>query len=236
MSPFGKVNYNPRTGRYHSQYGGFLSATDIKIVINEERSQLESRLIKITTKYIDGQTEQNEWQRQVLQAIKEANLRSMTIAAGGKAALNQIPHNSFYFQQVRSDLKGIGRRFSDMASLHANGERTDWQLIGWMKYRSASVFRTFSRAEQLTRLGTQGANEAWRTMDPSSHHCPDCPSFITGGFVPIEEVIAIGVNCICGGRCRCRIRYRFNPSLGVLGGGESFADKVLRINERVGLQ
>lgn len=233
MAPFGKVTYNPRTGRYHSQFGGFLSAVDLKLVINEERSQLESDLIKITERYLNGGTAEAEWQRQVIQAIKEGNLRSMMIAAGGKAALNQIAHNKYYFQQVRADLTLMRERLIAFSALHKNGDRTDGQLIGWMKYRSASVFRAFSRAEQLTRLGTQGANEAWRTVEASANHCPECPGHQTNGFVPVEEVLAIGVNCSCGGRCRCKIRYHFNPASALQAlGGMTLEEKVRQINEK----
>lgn len=232
MAPFGKVTYDPATGRYRSQYGGFLSAVDLKMVINEERSHLESRLIKITQKYLDKATDENEWQRQVMQAIKEANLRSMTIAAGGKAAISQIPHNRFYFQQVRADLKNIAKGFSKMAELHKNGDRTDGQLIGWMKYKSSSVFRAFSRAEQLTRLSVQGANQAIRSLDPVSRHCPDCPSYVTDGWVAIEEIVNLGVACRCGGRCRCKVRFRFNPKAVLLGNTTTFADKVMQINQK----
>jgi hypothetical protein len=229
----GKITYNPRTGRYHSEFGGFLSAADLKGVIREERSRLESQLLKLTQGYLDGDKPTKEWQRQVIQAIKEANLRSMTIAAGGKAALNKIPHNNFYFQQVRSDLKEIADRLSSITELHQNGERTDGQLLGWMKYRSSSVFKAFSRSEQLARLGTQGANEAWRSVDPSVKHCPDCLAFATKGFIPIEDVIAIGVRCVCGGRCRCNIRYRFNPKIAIAQIGQgNFIEKVLKINEK----
>lgn len=223
----GKITYNPKTGRYHSEFGGFLSAADLKAVISEERSRLEATLLKLTQGYLDGTKPTQEWQRQAIQAIKESNLRAMTIAAGGKAALNQIPHNNFYFQQVRASLRETMAGLIQMTEMHQNGERTDGQIIGWMKYKSSSVFKAFSQSEQLTRLGTQGANEAWRSVDPSAKHCPSCPKYSTGGFVPAETVTAIGVACECGGRCRCKIRYRFNPQLALSQiGADSILDKI----------
>lgn len=43
------------------------------------------------------------------------------------------------------------------------------------------------------------------------HNCPDCPGYETGDWVPIADIVPVGMGCICSGRCKCTIVYRKVP-------------------------
>jgi hypothetical protein len=222
-----RITYDPRTGRYRSEFGGFLSAADIKVIVREERQQLEGKLLRLIDQYIDNKISGRDLQIKAINEFKYANLRTMTIGAGGRKSLNDNKLNSFYFEETRKDLRAIAERLDAMLGKHQTGQISDNQFRGWAKYRSNSVFAQFHKSEQMTRIGVQGANEALRTLDISSNHCPSCPALATDDWQPIESVTPVGSNCECGGRCRCTVKTRFNPALALQQiGKKSFAGKV----------
>lgn len=216
---FGEVNYNPRTGRYHSEHGGFLSSFDLDSIIKEESTQLERKLLRAADRFLAGSITEDDWQRIFVKEIKHSHIRSMTIGAGGDKMLTQNPFSSEYFQRTQDDISDIAYRSQFVLENLRDGERTPGQFKGWIKQQATTPYRTFARAELLTRMSVQGANEAIRLLDPVANHCRQCPGYSTNGkAVPIEEVVPLGVACDCGGYCRCRIRYRFNPELALTGG------------------
>lgn len=45
------------------------------------------------------------------------------------------------------------------------------------------------------------------------HNCPSCPNYEQRTPVPIDQIVPIGADCECGGRCRCQVAYVRIPNL-----------------------
>ena len=226
-----RATYSPRTGRYRdTATGQFLGHFDLQRIIGEESQKLSRKLLRLNQRLDNGKINDAQWQQGFTRLFKRANLQAMTIGAGGQDALEQNRFNANYFQQTQDAIALVSADTGRVATEFLRGRRTRGQLDGWVKYQSQKLHQTFSRAELLTRVSIQGANEARRTLDPNARHCPQCPSYQTQDFIPIEDVISVGAACVCGGRCRCRVQYRINPERSISGG--SISELIQRSNQR----
>ena len=144
----------------------------------EKQVKLEGKLLRITAQYLSSGITTEEWQRLILAELKESNVRVVVLAAGGREAININRFNREYFTTLREDLTNIATGLSVFTAAVLAGQKTAGQIRQWAKYQSRTVFRNYSKAELLTRMSLQRANEAARSLDPAVHkHCPECPAY-----------------------------------------------------------
>ena len=201
------ITYNPKAGRYVGSDGKFVSKAVVDNLLDQEQARAEVRLKGLTRLLIEQQIDLAEWQSRTAQTIKEANVRELTLAAGGKDRLTSRHYGAagYQLQQQYKYLDNFARQ------LYA-GNVTEKQAIRRSGLYAQSVRITFSRSEQLSREA-EGFTEAKRSLDPQAQHCNSCLKHSTNGrWVLASRVTPAGLNCECGQWCRCRVSYRRRPA------------------------
>lgn len=203
-----------------------LSAEETANIIAQERARLEAQIQVLSEQLLAGGT-LADFEREMARAISIGMLLLLLFANGGIRRLQSSRisrqiirrHNDLARRSIKA-IQGLGDKI-------AQGKLTPGQIGASARRRSSDPIADFHTAELLNKIANQGHNEAIRMLDPLARHCPDCPGYQTRGWVPIGEVMPVGWACVCGGRCRCSVYTRFNPSRAIqeLQGG-SLSDQV----------
>lgn len=217
--PGGTLIYDRRISRYRSSSDGSpIDAQVVRDILGSERSSLENELNSIADRLVRGSIGIADFQGSVGQAIKDSSINVLTFAAGGEENLRSSAVRRQYFRQLGLNLESV---FDKLISL---SEQVITENITEAVFRDRSsrfaleIFPVYSRTETLRLMSEQGFNEARRSVDPTIKHCPQCPEYDTGGrYLPIDLVVPVGHRCYCGGRCHCRVDFRFNPALPQIG-------------------
>ncbi len=196
------MRYNTKTGDYTDDRGQKVSKAQILKLTEKEQRILERKLDRTTQNLINNRIDAFEWERQVQQDLKQSHLKMVALGAGGKD--NITPRHR---GQVGAALRQEYNRLFDFRKQIQAGEISDKQMLWRTKSYARSIKQSYYRSEQLTRA-QNGATLAKRTLDVNAKHCPECPTYATKGFVPIEQVVPPGVRCSCRGNCKCTVVYR----------------------------
>ena len=206
------LTYDPLTRRYTLPNGNPVSQQEIKQILDASRGHFGGKLERITQELLAGEVTLAEWQLAMAQATKDESIVAALLALGGLAALLALNRQqsalvwSIVGEHVRNQVGGINRVARDIAK----GNRTPAQLRAYARYKASGVIGAYNKVRKIEFMAA-GFNEARRSLDPFAKHCPDCPAYETTDWIAIDEVIPVGHACRCGGRCRCRVEYRFNP-------------------------
>lgn len=231
-----QITYDPRTGRYRSEFGGFVSARDVRAVVDAEATRLNNRLQPINDALVSGAISIALWEEAIAIQIKQSHLRVTALAVGGDEALRKSPIARRYFGMVGRNLRDVYASIRRLADQIEAGELTQAQIRDRVRRLANTVIPAHSRAQLLTRISQQGHNEGIRWLDRLvKNHCPSCPNHVRSKWTPIDQIAPIGHACECGGHCRCGIRTRFNPRLAIAQLGEvSLQDLMRRFEENLG--
>jgi len=204
-----QVKYNLLAGRYQSQFGGFLADRDIPIIIAGERTRLAARLEGIADRAIRGTLSRSEFERAFSLELKTPSVQMGLLGFGGEDWLSrQTPQErSRFYGRMSGQLRGTYGRVSKFADDIAKGKLSEAQIRARARSYAIGITRYFSIGEVMSRQYA-GVVVAMRGLDPLAKHCVRCPFHSTNGkFVPIQEIVPIGVDCPCGGNCRCPITF-----------------------------
>lgn len=197
-----KYEFNDRLGRYRdTETKVMVSRATILLETEMEEARLKTRLQGLTRRLIAGMP-LDEWQRQFAQTIKESHLRMSALGAGGKDRLTNA-----HFGSVGGLLRKEYGYLDNFAKGIQNGEYSEKYILARAGLYAASTRKSFFKGEQIARA-IAGVTLAKRVLDSQAKHCSDCPAYATSGWVPIEDIVAPGEACKCGGRCRCSIVYK----------------------------
>ncbi|MEM9945475.1 MAG: hypothetical protein AAF810_05355 [Cyanobacteria bacterium P01_D01_bin.36] len=208
-----------------------MSRADILQVVGAEQGRLEVELERHARRLVNGQGTVADFERSMALSLKESHLRMTALGAGGEKFLRQSPLASKYFGAAGYQLRQQYGHLSKFAGQIIDGQDgfgalTVERLVARSRRYAQSVISAYNRADLMTKVARQGHNEAWRSLGVAKH-CPDCPAYQTNGYISIDEVVAVGVACVCGGRCHCTIKTRFNPDRG-LNNVSGLMDAVMR--------
>jgi hypothetical protein len=216
----GDVYFNKKAGRYQSVKGGFLSISDVNGILAAEEKALAVRLENIAARALKNQWDSGELERALKLEVKEAAIQMAVAGAGGDkrvAQMNSKEKGRFY-GGISGQLKDTYKRIEKFTKKISKGNLSEAQILARAKSYVNSVTPQFSKAQVFERKNA-GVTLAKRLLDPTANHCPACPRYATSDFVPIDEIVPVGVACPCGRHCRCRIVFK-SPgfSLGNRGG------------------
>lgn len=206
-----QITFDPRTGRYRSQFGGFLGQSDLNSIVRGEKARLQRKLERKARQMLRGQTTLANFERTLIEESKASILRMTMLAAGGQRQLTNSPNARSYLRQAQQLL---GDRIDSIDSLTNKiyqGELTEKQILDRVRRQANAVFQAYNSADILQRITDRGHNEGRRTLDLAANHCPDCPAYQTD-WTDITSIVPVGAACVCGGYCRCTVQTRFNPA------------------------
>ena len=205
----GDVYFNRKAGRFQSKAGGFLSASDIDSILAAEELALATRLERIAIRALDNNYDSGELERALKLEIKEASIQLAVAGAGGDKRLAQMNKKELgkFYGGISGQLKDPYRRIEKFTRKIAKGDLSREQIIARSRSYVNSVTPQFSKANVFERRQA-GVKLAKRLLDPQANHCPACPGYATDDFVPLDQIVPIGVACPCGRHCRCRIVFK----------------------------
>lgn len=195
-----EITYDPRTGRYRSPYGGFLSHADMKAIINSERQRLESRLLKKANQLINGK-DLGEWERSVAYELKISVIQATILGAGGKENTT-----AKHYGLAGSELRRQYEFLNKFANAIYNKELSEAQIRQRTRQYSNTVIIAYNQAEHASKKVEEW--EGMRVVSLMAKHCPQCPTYQTFGWIGVDKIIPVGVACQCGGNCQCFVTYR----------------------------
>lgn len=169
-------------------------------VLESEYFELASKYEKLASRYLSGTIDVANFERSLLSELKSATIRAYIL--GSNAAPTQKHYGSagLHLRQKYAEIHEL------VEKIHA-GELSEKQTKDRLRRQARSIQTAAGRAEKITQ-GLNGFDLAKRSLDPQSKHCPACLQHVTDGFIPIEKVVPTGVNCQCGGNCRCLVVYK----------------------------
>lgn len=197
------IRYSPQTGNYWDDATGrFVPKSRIQEFVDSEVSVLESRLEELARAAAKNEISPADFSRLSREAMRPAMARMAMLGAGGQSQLSDRQLGTLGSQAKLA--YGSLRKLTLQAR---NGDLTEAQFVARARALAGNVSQAFYRAEQLNRA-ENGVAEGWRKLGGNSNHCQECLGYATGGWVPITEIVPVGVACRCGGNCLCSIQYR----------------------------
>jgi hypothetical protein len=173
-----------------------------------------------------------DFQKEAKQFIKDVTMQMALLGAGGRESADARIYGTAG-AQLKKNYQALSRLGEQLAA----GELTTAQAIDRARRASGGTRQAFHRAEQIQRA-RDGFTEGWRRLSPGFRHCPSCPGYESGGWVPIADIVPVGMGCECGGRCKCQISFRkvvpaeLSPTPIGSGTSETIATRTTRVGSR----
>lgn len=196
------LEFDPRTHRYRNlKTGRFVRYAEVLEVADNEVSRLEVRLMAHGRLLNSRKIDIAEFQTRMALSLKESHLRMAMLGAGGKKQMDAKQYG-YVGQQLRKQYEFL-YQFGQMLE---GGTLTEEQILRRAKSYAKSANLAFRKAEFVAR-GEAGFY-AKRLLDPQASHCAECISYQRLEWTLVNLVVPPGINCSCGGRCRCRLVFR----------------------------
>jgi hypothetical protein len=216
------VSVDIRSGRFRDERGRVISAARVDALVTAEQQRLSVSLARLTDAMLNNDIRLVDWQLQFRDQIKNTVIRLALLGNFGQ------PMDEAAWGAVGVFLRREYRYLRRFAATIASGQLTPAQIKARAQLYAGVARRIYERSRKRWHL-KNGFTEAKRTLDPNAQHCPECPMYATD-WTSVEDIVPVGANCSCGGRCRCRIQYR--RSLRQLNYTAAFADAILSEEDR----
>ena len=181
--------------------GRFVSSSAVRDALEDVMSNSRANMNAITQELIDGSLSLSSWQKSMMEQIKLSHTAAAASANGGWAQMTQSDWG--YAGSLIKDQYSYLRGFADQL---ADGTQA---LDGRALMRAdmyAEAARGTYEAVRMRGMVAEGFDEARRVLGPADH-CPDCLEYASEGWMPVEDVPAIG-DSVCLTNCFCEIEYR----------------------------
>ena len=196
------LQFDPKSHRYRNiKTGQFVRYTEVTRHIDEEVNRLQVRLKGHARLLVSGKLDIGEFQTRVAQSLKESHLRNAAVGAGGVKSLTPT-HYGKVGAQLKKQYQYLYKFGQDLQS----GTMSEKQIIYRAGLYAASSRTSFFEGE-FTSRGKVGFY-AKRLLDAGARHCAACISLQKLQWTLIANITPPGVNCQCGGRCRCRLVFQ----------------------------
>lgn len=227
-----RIRFNRAANRYVGTDGKFISRRAVINEIDKEQRRLDRKFQLRYSKYLRGLLTLQQFEREFIKEMKRSLIRANLTGHGGIETFN-----SRYVKIKTRMLEGQIRTqfdiFFNLVTKIDNQELSEKQIRDRLNRMSRKVRVEFNQADLDSRILNNGHNVGRRKLDPDANHCPDCPALATDGFVPIEQIIAIGTACRCGGYCRCRIETKFDRTVAAKARTLTFNESIISRKQAV---
>jgi hypothetical protein len=201
--------FDKSSHRYRDlETGRYVRQVDVARFVDEEVNRTEVRLKAHARLLAQGKIDIPEFQTRMALTLKESHLRVGAIGAGGTRQFTPS-----HYGKIGAQLKKQYKFLHGFGQDLAEGKLTPEQALRRAGSYAKSAKTSFFEAE-FTSRGKYGFY-AKRLLDAQSRHCESCISHQRLSWTPVKDVVAPGVDCECGGRCRCRLVYQKRTYAGI---------------------
>jgi hypothetical protein len=195
------ITFDRNTGQYRGEDGRFVPRSTIESLISNEIARNQRRSQELTTKLISGDLELGDWQRQIMQTIKDSHLRLGILGAGGVDNASPSTYGTIG-SQIKDQYKYLALFATSIEASELSEAQIRVRLDQYMK--SSKI--TFYKIELKSRVA-DGFQRGKRLLDRQSKHCEACLGHERPMWVNLSDIIAPGTDCQCRSNCRCRVQY-----------------------------
>lgn len=200
------MEFDPASQQYLQDSGDPVPRADLLAVLNEESAKLRTLVPRLTKSLTEGDIELGEWQAAMIQLLKDSNLRTGMLGAGGEEQMG-----SEQWGMAGFELKDQYAALSGFTKAIEEGVLTADQILSRAALYGGGSRQNFFATERLNKA-LEGYNFGRRTLDVGAANCPDCINYQSPDWVRIEELIPPGHRCVCRQNCRCRVVYKRDPN------------------------
>jgi len=153
----------------------------------------------------------SEWGRLMGDRIVDDHLRMAQIGAGTRGGISNRTMENLHRRLVSgmggdsgmSELDALARLMGQIDA----GEISEAQLRARARAYGGNTRASYEEARH-SRLVGSGQWEGIRRLDSASNHCAQCPAHQRLDWTPLSDIVPVGSQCDCRGRCRCSITVR----------------------------
>ncbi|MEH2384911.1 MAG: hypothetical protein V7K14_03770 [Nostoc sp.] len=194
--------FDKQSHRYRdAETGRFVKVAEVMRFVDQEVNRTEVRLKGHARLLVQNKIDVAEFQTRMALTLKESHLRVAAIGAGG---VKQFTPS--HYGKIGAQLKKQYKFLHGFGLDLADGKLTSEQAVRRAGSYAKSARTSFFQAEFTSR--DKYNFYVKRLLDVQSRHCGSCISYQRLTWTPVKDVIAPGVDCECGGRCRCRLLYQ----------------------------
>lgn len=195
------MTYSVQDERYF-QDGRGLGNGDMQSRVFAEAQYNATRLERLMADVVSGGLPLGRFQEIAAGDLLRAHLR---MAQGGAGTAGRL--TPAHLQALRDRVVGSLDSLNRLGGAMARGEISDKMALWQARRLGQGTAASFWEGRHVSHSGDRWL--ARRDLDPASEHCPDCVGHSTGGrWLPAEDVVPVGVACVCKGFCRCQVEYR----------------------------
>lgn len=188
--------------RYLYPSGNPVAWRQIDGALDRVIQQSAQNITVMTEKLQTGAITLANWQQQMAQEMKMMHVGAAAMGNGGWANMTQSDWG-WVGSRLRSEY-GYLRNFAhDIAT---GDQPLDGRLLNRATMYAAAARGTQREIQRRIAI-LNGALEERNLLGPAEHHCDQCPSLTSLGWVMIGTLPSVGART-CLSRCKCRIETR----------------------------
>lgn len=193
--------YDRKAGQYRGNDGRFVPRREIESLIDREIQSNQRKVQSLTGRLVSGEIELGDWQRSIMDLLRDSHLRLGLLGSGGKNAVSSVEYGA-----IGNRIKDQYRYLAEFAKSIEKEELSEAQVRSRIDQYAKSSRITFHEMELKTRA-IDGFKRGRRLLDLQSKHCAACIAHEKKEWVNLSEIVAPGVGCQCRSNCRCRLFY-----------------------------
>jgi len=193
--------FDALTGRFRAANGQFLSFESVRSDLDRALDGASEDAAAIANAYTSGSIGIAEFERQMQQLIKNTQLYSSAVAAGGFSNIDAAALDVFQ-QRLAEQFTYLSDWMDDLAAGTAQSTRGMAQRAGMYAQSARNTYDVTYRAGQALR----GFDEERNILNPGES-CDLCREQTALGWVPIGTLIPVGERT-CISNCNCVVNYR----------------------------
>lgn len=196
-----EYRWSPGAGRYRDQRGRFVRETTVRSWVDTVSDTASDRMIGITRRLQSNQIDLAEWQRSMMQEIKDSHLATGLAAKGGRPQASPSDYG-FLGSEIKKQYTYLNRWKEELRDGTAP---LDGRVLTRAKLYGQAARGTHEDVRRREMRGRE-QNQERRVLHPADH-CSTCLSEAGRGWQPLGTLRRIG-DSECRSQCRCTFNYR----------------------------